>query len=64
MEPNHSTDYLGAIPCAPIVGSVEPDKKPRTIRRFGNAAVADLALAALVIIAAVMVALVIINWSR
>jgi hypothetical protein len=64
MEPLRSTDYFAAIPYVPVVGFIDLGKKPGTIRRFSGTTVADLALAALVVTAAIMVVLVILNWSR
>jgi hypothetical protein len=64
METIRSTDYLAAIRYAPAVGFEETDKKPGTIRGYSSATAADLALAALVFTAALVVALVVLNWSR
>ena len=79
MEPICSTDYLAAIPHAPVVGFVEPDKKPgaelllklpklasprpMSDHAFHQRVAADFSLIALVIAAVIVVVTVILNWS-
>jgi hypothetical protein len=64
MEPIRSTDYFAAILYAPVAGFTEPLNKSGPIRRSSSAYAADLALVAMAVAAAIMVALLVINWPR
>jgi hypothetical protein len=64
MEAIPPTDYLAAIFYPPVVSFVEPDNKTGKIRGLSSAVIADVALAALMVATAIIVALVICNWSR
>ncbi len=63
METIRSTDYLATIPSVPVVVFVDAQMNPGT-SRFSSALLADLALLALVFTAAIVMGLVILNWSR
>jgi hypothetical protein len=80
MNTIRTTDYLGAIPFAPLVGFLVPDLRPGTElllklpklatpmptsgQGFHQRVAADFSLIALVATAATMVAIVFLNWSR
>ena len=80
MELIRSTDYFAAIPNAPGVGLLEPNQQPGielllkparlmaqeliSAQALRQHAVAEFSIVALMITTAIVVATVVLNWSR